>query len=246
MTTLVLAAGGSTPYQDAGYPYPKELAELDGQPLIEHVLTRLGSLAEEPVVVVLDAVADRKYCIADVVKLVVPTAVARRVAATSGAACSALCAVGDVDPDADLLVVNGDQFVDANLAGIVQRWRSSDLDAGTVVFDATHPRWSYVRVDGDGHVVEAAEKRPISRLATAGIYWFRRAADLFDAIEAVMLQSSGHDTVFYICPMLNELVLAGRRIGVAHIRRDEYHSFKYPDELEEYVRDRRTLVESRR
>lgn len=246
MTTLVLAAGGSTPYQDAGYPYPKELAELDGQPLIEHVLNRLGTLTDEPVVVVLDAVADRKYCIGDVVKLVVPSAVARRVAPTSGAACSALCAIGDVDPDGDLLVVNGDQFVDANLAGIVQRWRASDLDAGTVVFDATHPRWSYVRVDERGLVVEAAEKRPISRLATAGIYWFRRAADLFDAVETVMLQSSGHDAVFYICPMLNELVLAGRRIGVAHIRRDEYHSFKYPDELEEYVRDRRTLVESRR
>ncbi len=242
MTTLVLAAGGSTPYQDAGYPYPKELAELDGQPLIEHVLTRLGQLTKEPIVVVLDAVADRKYCIADVVRLVVPAAAGVRVGATSGAACSALCAIGEVELDRDLLIVNGDQFIDADLHGIVQRWRSSDLDGGTVVFDATHPRWSYVRVDTDGLVVEAAEKRPISRLATAGIYWFRRARDFFDATEAMILHGSPKEGAFYICPTLNELVLAGKRIGIATIRRDEYHSFKFPDELEEFVRERRAGV----
>ena len=35
------------------------------------------------------------------------------------------------------------------------RWT---LDAATIVFEAVHPRWSYVRLGEDGYVVEAAEK----------------------------------------------------------------------------------------
>jgi len=237
MSTLVLAAGGSAPYSDAGYPYPKELAELDGKPLIEHVLDRLGPLSDEPVVVVLDAVADKKFCIGDVVRLVVPTATSVRVGLTSGAACSALCAIGDVRLDEDLIVINGDQLLDVDLHEIIEAFRASDLDAGTVVFDATHPRWSYVRVDADEHVVEAAEKRPISRLATAGVYWFRRASDFFDAAQTMVLQGSTQKASYFICPTLNELVLDGKTIGIARISRDAYHSFKYPDELEDYVRE---------
>lgn len=237
MSTLVLAAGGSAPYTDAGYPYPKELAELDGKPLIEHVLDRLGPLSLEPVVVVLDATADKKFCIGDVVRLVIPTAISVRVGQTSGAACSALCAMGEVSLDDDLILTNGDQLLDANLHDIVETWRASDLDAGTVVFDATHPRWSYVRVDADELVVEAAEKRPISRLATAGVYWFRRAGDFFAAAQTMVLQGSTQQSAFFICPTLNELVLDGKRIGITRISRDAYHSFKYPDELEDYVRE---------
>jgi len=237
MTTLVLAAGGSKPYADAGYPYPKELAELDGKPLIEHVLDRLGPLGQEPVVVVLDAIADKKFCIGDVVRLVVPTATSVRVGETSGAACSALCAIGSVPLDEDLIVTNGDQLLDVELHEIIAAWRASSLDAGTIVFDATHPRWSYVRVDAQEHVVEAAEKRPISRLATAGVYWFRRASDFFAAAQTMVLQGSTQKESYFICPTLNELVLDGKTIGIARISRDAYHSFKYPDELEDYVRE---------
>ena len=94
-----------------------------------------------------------------------------------------------------------------------------------------------MRVDAQDHVVEAAEKRPISRLATAGVYWFRHARDFFDAAQTMVLQSSTQKDSYFICPTLNELVLAGRTIGITRISRDAYHSFKYPDELEDYVRE---------
>ena len=54
------------------------------------------------------------------------------------------------------------------------------MDGGVIVFDSVHPRWSFVRVDKAGFVIETAEKRPISRLATAGFYYFRRGADFVD------------------------------------------------------------------
>ncbi len=37
-----------------------------------------------------------------------------------------------------------------------------DLDGGIVSFKATHPKWSYAKVNEDGFVSEVAEKKPIS------------------------------------------------------------------------------------
>ena len=39
------------------------------------------------------------------------------------------------------------------------------------------------RATTTGSCIEAAEKRPISRLATAGTYWYRRGGDFLDAVD---------------------------------------------------------------
>jgi hypothetical protein len=93
-----------------------------------------------------------------------------------------------------------------------------------VTFDAVHPRWSYVRVGEDGLVREAAEKRPISRLATAGTYWFRTGGDFLDGVMAMIRKDASVEGRFYVCPVYNELILRGRRIGTHHIDREAYFS----------------------
>ena len=87
---------------------------------------------------------------------------------TAGAACSALLAVEYIDNDEPLVITNGDQVILADLPAAVADFRQRQIDGGLIVFDGVHPRWSFVRCNADGFVVEAAEKRPISQLATAG------------------------------------------------------------------------------
>jgi hypothetical protein len=43
--TLMLAAGGSKAYADAGFFFPKNLTEIAGRPLIEHAIVGLGEAA---------------------------------------------------------------------------------------------------------------------------------------------------------------------------------------------------------
>ena len=45
MKTILLAAGGSEAYAEAGYFYPKNLVEVDGDPLLQHVIGSLGETA---------------------------------------------------------------------------------------------------------------------------------------------------------------------------------------------------------
>ena len=215
-------------FEVAGHKYPKNLVEIDGEPLVQRVIDGLRptiDVASRAIFLIREE-EQRRHHTGDVIRLLVAQAevVGVPAARESGAACTALHAIGHIDRDESLLVFNGDQVVEADLAGIVAGFEAAGLDAGTITFDAVHPRWSYVRTGADGLVVEAAEKRPISRLATAGAYWFRRGGDFIDGVMSMIRKDASVDGAFYVCPVFNELVLRGRRIGTHHIERDRYFS----------------------
>lgn len=227
MRLIVLMAGDGGGFEVAGHRYPKNLVEIDGEPLVQRVVANLTPLIERSTrtVFLVREEENRRHHTGDVIRLLVPDAhVVGVPALESGAACTVLHAIAHVDRDEPVLVFNGDQIVEADLDAIVDGFERDELDGGVVTFDAVHPRWSYVRCGEDGLVREAAEKRPISRLATAGTYWFARGGDLLDGIMATIRKDAAVDGAFYICPVYNELILRGLRIGTAHIERDAYFS----------------------
>ena len=235
MNVLVLMAGGSDAFAEAGYPYPKNLVEIHGLPLVERVIAGLKPLrdANRFVFMVPDE-EQRQYHTGEVIRLLLPGAVVLSVRETAGAACTALLAVDELDRDQPLLIVNGDQIVEADLQAAVAGFQERDLDGGIIVFEAVHPRWSYVRCDETGLVVEAAEKRPISNLATAGIYYYGRASDFLDAAIAMIKKDAHVGGRFYICPTYNEMVLSQARIGVHKVPREAYFSLSNPRSVQDY------------
>ena len=82
-----------------------------------------------------------------------------------------------------------------------------------MTFPNTHPRWSYARLEDD-LVVAVAEKQPISRHATAGLYYFRRGVDFVRGAERMLFKNASFGGEFYVAPVYNELILAGKRVGV--------------------------------
>lgn len=228
MRLLVLMAGDSGVFEVAGHPYPKNLVEIDGEPLVQRVVENLQPLIDtagtRPVFLLRED-EHRRHHTGEVIRLLVPDAdVVTVPALESGAACTALHAIGRIGRDEPLLIFNGDQIVEADLPGIVAGFEERGLDGGVVTFNAVHPRWSYVRCGEDGLVREAAEKRPISRLATAGTYWFRRGADFVEGVMGMIRKDASVDGAFYVCPVYNELILRGLRIGVHHVPRERYFS----------------------
>ncbi len=231
MNTLLLAAGSSRAYVDAGHHWPKNLTEVAGRPLLQHVVESLGSLAQDGrLVTVLRADEAAQHRTDRVLGLIEPTSRVVRVGDTRGAACSALMACELLDASAPLVVASGDALLHADLPAVVASFDERGLDAGAVVFDAVHPRWSFVRLE-DGLVVEASEKDPISRSATAGLYWFRTAGAFLAATMRMVEKGASVGGQYYVCPVLNELVLDGARIGVERVDRSAYFSFRDPAEL---------------
>jgi len=95
-------------------------------------------------------------------------------------------------------------------------------------------------LDEHGYVIEAAEKRPISRYATAGIYYFREGRRFVKAAMEMIKKDAHTNSIFYVCPTFNELILEQAKIGVYKISRDAYFSIATPEGVqvyEEYLKE---------
>jgi dTDP-glucose pyrophosphorylase len=238
MNVLILAAGGSESYAQAGYPFPKNLVEIDRKPLLQLVFENLEPLRElgARFHVVLRREECQKYHVEQVVRLLDPMAnIVQCPSNTSGAACTVLLASGFIDNDSPLLIANGDQLLLHDHRVMVREFLQQGWDGGIPVFDDVHPRYSFVKLGADGLVVEAAEKRPISRNASAGRYFFRHGSTFVRCAMRMILKDAQVEGAFYVCPAYNELVLEGGRIGVSRVAREHYVNLATPAGLNNYL-----------
>lgn len=232
---LVPMAGKSLFFSESEYPFPKPLIEIGRKTMVEHVISNLASSGPETQFIFVLSGADcRKFHLDSTLNIITDhrCKIVKLDNETKGAACSALMAVNHIDNDTPLIVANSDQLFDAPLAELLQGL--GDADAGVITFESVHPRWSYVRLGEQGLVVETAEKRPISRQAIAGLYYFRRGADFVAAAKRSIQKDANINGAFYIAPALNELILQGKRIRTVNVDADQYHTFYTPQKIKDY------------
>ncbi|MFO1161096.1 MAG: sugar phosphate nucleotidyltransferase [Reyranellaceae bacterium] len=235
MTIRILVLGaGATP---DGQHEPIWLAERQGELLIERLVQACARLHGTMIFAArrsdiakfhLDSVASLAATDAVVVPVEGPT---------QGAACTALLCLDHIEPTSELLILNGNEFIDADYEATVTDFRSRDLDAGLIVFPSLHPRYSYVRLDENRLVEEAAEKHPISRNAIAGFFWFRKGREFVEGAKAMIGKDAHHNGHFYMSLVLNELVLRQLRVGVAQIAADRYRPLKSRSQVAAYEED---------
>jgi bifunctional N-acetylglucosamine-1-phosphate-uridyltransferase/glucosamine-1-phosphate-acetyltransferase GlmU-like protein len=231
----------STFFESADYPFPKPLAEIDGTPMIQHVIENLSTISEPKRFIFILSDADcTRYHLDSTVRLLAgdDSVIVRLFNPSKGAACSALLAINYIGNDDPLLIVNGDQIFDVDLNAYLARLRALDSDAGCLTFNSVHPRWSYLRTENQDDIIETSEKHPISRQAIAGFYYFARGADFVLAAQLSIRKDACVDGVFYIAPVLNELVLLNRRLKALSVPNDAYHTFYSPKKIDEYQASR--------
>lgn len=239
MKVIVLMSGSTQSYKEAGFNYPKNLTEIAGKALVQHVMEALAPLKQAGCrfVCVIRREENLRHHTGKVLLLMDPDCTLVEIPeGTAGAACSALMAADHIDPEEPLVIANGDQLIEGvDPADIVRRFRTEGWAAGVVVFEDVHPRWSFVRCDEAGFVVEAAEKRPISKFATAGFYYFARGSDFMESAMRMILKDAHVHGAFYICPTLNEVILKGGRVGIHRIPRSSYWSLASPADAKAYA-----------
>ena len=236
MNVIVMMAGDSKGFHSDGEHYSKFLLEIDRKPMVEHVVDNIQSiLTNNKVVFVINQEDNARHFLGNVIKLLFPGAkiaiVGNNVA---GAAISSLLAIEHISKDEPLLIINGDQIIDIDFQSVIDSFGNSNLDAGVVVFNAVHPRWSYVKCDDSDYVVEAAEKKPISNWATAGFYYYKKTEEYIDHAKKMILKGAHVNNLYYICPVFNEMILSQKKISTFKIKSEKYHSFMSPSKVEIY------------
>lgn len=234
MNVLILAAGAPT-FQVGGENYPLYLTEIDGLILLQKIVNQCAAIPGAKFTFVFNREEVSKYHLDDICRLIDDCATVISIDGVSqGAACTALYSAVDFDPSESLLVMNANQLVDVDLGKEIDSFVKGDVDAGVFVFDSAHPRYSYVRIDSENFVIEAAERRPISRMATTGVFWFKRAGDFVSAVQQMIRNSAAVEGNFYVAPALNELVLTGKKIAINEIDRTSYHPIKSEKQLSDF------------
>jgi len=88
-----------------------------------------------------------------------------------------------------------------------------------LTFKSDNSQYSYLAVDENGLVVEAAEKKVISGHASAGTYIFRDCATLLRAVAHAIENeaSQTHNNLFYVCPLFNGVLAQGRDVTLVSV-----------------------------
>jgi len=234
---VIMMAGDDKDFSGANSKYPKMLAEINGKPMIEVVIDNLKPLLEEKnkIIFAIRKNDNDNYYLGNIIKLLIPHAHVITInKETAGAALTALLTIEVMDKSLPLILVNGDQVLDCNFQEILDNFNQKLVDAGVVVFKSVHPRWSYVKVDDLGLVVESAEKKPISDNATAGFYYYKKSLDFIKYAKIMILKDGHVDGVFYICPVFNEMILDRKKITYFEISSNKYHSLMSLDKVKRF------------
>lgn len=230
-------AGKGSRFQDAGYAFPKPLIDINGKTMIEVVVNNLTPLVDHKFIFICQREHYKKYDLHNIFKNATKNnfEVIQIDGITEGAACTVLCAKKYIDSDTPLLIANSDQFIETNINDFITKSFVENIDGNIMTFNASHPKWSYVRLDETGRVTEAVEKKVISNHATVGIYFFKKGTDFIKGSENMIEKDIRSNNEFYVCPVYNELILDDKKIYTEEIPFEKIYGLGTPEDLDIFL-----------
>jgi HAD superfamily hydrolase (TIGR01509 family) len=232
MNVLIPMAGAGSRFQQAGYTFPKPLIDVEGKPMIQVVVDNLN--IDATYIYVVQKEHREKYNLDTLLNLITPNCKIVEVdGITEGAACTTLLAKEFIDNDSPLVMANSDQFVEWDSNEFMYKMIEQKVDGGILTFKATHPKWSFVKVDEYGYVTEVAEKNPISDIATVGVYYWAKGSDYVKYAEQMISKNIRTNNEFYTCPTFNEAIGDGKKIKTFNI--DKMWGLGTPEDLKYYL-----------
>jgi dTDP-glucose pyrophosphorylase len=238
MKFIIPMAGEGSRFAKEGYQFPKPLIDVDGKPMIQRVVENLDYDAEYIFLVRKEhinkydgLVGTLNQITNDRCRIVVVDSL------TEGAACTVLLAKEFINNNEELLVANSDQILEYQKINFEYLKNLTDVDGIIFSFKSVHPKWSFVTTNSRGFITEVAEKRPISDIATCGIYWYRKGSDFVKYAEQMIQKEIRVNNEFYVAPVYNEMIEENKKIVPFFV--EKMHGIGTPEDLNLYLRNKR-------
>jgi dTDP-glucose pyrophosphorylase len=227
--TLITAAGDSrVAFFEAGFDAPKSLVNIAGIALINQAIESYRH-PSGALVVAINKKENDQFDLETQIKEHFHDAAVVKVASTvQGALATAVLAAETCDLDAPLVISAGDSVVEGGVVAHIQSLISNSSDAGTIVFESSNPRWSYISVGEQGNVLQVTEKLVAGPYATVGCFYFKSAGLFLEAAKWVFLNNARVKGNFFVSTSLNYLISRGMSVGFEVIPRSSYRSFSRP------------------
>ena len=232
LNILIPMAGAGSRFEQAGYTFPKPLIDVKGRPMIQVVTDNLNIKANY--IYVVQKEHREKYNLDTLLNLITPGCkIVETQGVTEGAACTALLAKEYINNNSPLFFANSDQFVEWDSTEFLYKMNETDSDGGIVTFKATHPKWSFAKLNDKGVVTEVAEKKPISDIATVGFYYWKKGSDFVKYAEEMIDEDIRVNNEFYVCPVFNQAIKDNKIIRTFNI--EKMWGLGTPEDLKNYL-----------
>ena len=233
MKVLIPMAGAGSRFEKAGYTFPKPLIDVEGKPMIQTVVDNLNIEAQH--VFIVQKSHYEKYNLQQTLNQISPNCEIVQVEGiTEGAACTTLLAKQYIDNDEPLVIANSDQYVEWDSNEFMYSMVADSVDGGILTFKSTHPKWSYARLGDDGFVCEVAEKKPISDIATVGIYYWKKGSDYVKYAEDMIQKNIRVNNEFYVCPVFNQAIENNKKIKIFNV--EKMWGIGTPEDLQVFLK----------
>jgi HAD superfamily hydrolase (TIGR01509 family) len=234
LNVLIPMAGAGSRFQQAGYTFPKPLIDVKGKPMIQTVIENLN--VEANFIFVVQKEHREKYNLDTLLNLITPNCKIVEVnELTEGAACTTLLAKEYINNDCPLLMANSDQFAEWDSNEFMYKMVEQNVDAGILSFKSIHPKWSFAKINEFGYVTEVAEKKPISDIATVGIYYWAKGSDYVKYAQQMISKNIRVNNEFYVCPVFNEAIKDNKKIKTFNI--EKMWGLGTPEDLNFYLKN---------
>ncbi len=233
---LIPMAGAGSRFVKSGYKDPKPLIPVLGKPMIQWAMKSfnfLNKLKNYQLIFIILKEHDKKYGLAKELRKLFGKKIRVMIIdkLTRGQAETCLMTKGFIDNQNKLFIYNCDTYATSKIWEMIEK---DNPDGILQCFKATNPRYSFAKLDKFGYVCETAEKKPISNLASTGMYYFKRGSDFVSAAETMIKNGEKHNNEFYIAPCYNELLKSGKKIKVSLV--NKHYVMGTPSELNKFIK----------
>ena len=237
LNIVIPMAGRGSRFQDAGYAFPKPIIDINGKTMIEVVVNNLRPKVPHKFIFIVQKEHFEKYDLWNILKNATRDnfEIVKIDGVTEGAACTVLTAIQHINNDNDLIIANADQYIQNDFNSFITNARTGGKDGLIMTFEASHPKWSYARIDKKGRVIEVAEKKVISNKATVGIYYFKKGSEFVEGAQAMIGKRIKSNNEYYVCPVYNELILKDKKIHIQNIPISKMHGLGTPEDLNAFL-----------
>lgn len=240
INVVIPMAGLGSRFADAGYSKPKPFIDVNGKPMIVRVLENLKIPNANYILIGRNEHLLKE---AELVRQIENEYSATFIGIdklTEGTACTVLFARKYINNDSPLLIANSDQIVDFDVNDYLEDSFNRNLSGSILVFqDSTkNPKWSFAKLDLNEKVIEVKEKKPISDLATVGIYLFTKGSEFVNGAVDMIINNDRVNNEFYTCPVYNYLIQENLNVGVFKITEEAMHGLGTPDDLLKFIKKR--------
>lgn len=234
MNIIIPMSGKGSRFKDANYALPKPLIKVkDELSMIELVVNNINIKNAQYIFLVLKE-HEVNYNISETLKKIATDPIIIIVdSVTEGAACTILLAKEYINNNTPLFITNCDQYVEWNSNKFISEMFCNDIDGGITTFTANDSKWSFVKLDTNSNVMEVAEKKVISDIATVGQYFYKKGSDFVKYAEQMIEKNIRVNNEFYVAPVYNEAIADGKIIKIHNI--DKMWGLGTPEDLNYFL-----------